>query len=71
MKNHWLWIIGCGLPILLILILPIIGIRSNVGILLYVFLCFVFSVIIMQSIHQTETNDKQKEKISVDSKENN
>jgi cell division protein FtsW (lipid II flippase) len=58
MKNHWLWmIIGCGLPLLLIFLLPVFGIKSNTGFLLFMILCFASHLFMMRDMNHT-SNDK-------------
>ena len=59
MKNHWLWmIIGCGLPLLLIFLLPVFGIKSNTGFLLFMVLCFASHLFMMRNMDHTESNNK-------------
>lgn len=59
MKNHLLWmIIGCGLPLLLIFLLPVFGIKSNMGFLLFMIVCFASHLFMMRNMDHKESDNK-------------
>lgn len=59
MKNHWFWMItGCGLPLLLIFLLPVFGIKSNMGFLLFMVVCFASHLFMMRNMDHKESDNK-------------
>ncbi len=47
MKNHWLWmIIGCGLPLLLIFLAPVLGIKGNTTLFTFIILMFAIHLLL-------------------------
>jgi len=57
MKNHWLWmIIGCGLPLFLIFLLAVFGIKSNTGFFLFMVLCFASHLFMMRNMDNQSDN---------------
>jgi hypothetical protein len=49
MRGHGLWmILGCTLPLLLVVLLPFLGISGNVGTLLFIVLMFVCHLMAMR-----------------------
>lgn len=64
MKNHGLWMMmGCALPLLLIFILPIFGVRNNISLFIFIVLMFGCHLLMMGG-HQGSHNghDERKEK---------
>jgi len=51
-------IIGCGLPLLLIFLLPLFGIQSNWGLLLFMMLCFASHLFMMRNMDHDKSNNK-------------
>ena len=46
MKNHWLWmVLGCGLPLLLIFLAPVFGIKGNLILFTFIVLMFAFHLL--------------------------
>ncbi len=63
MKNHALWmVIGCGVPLLLIFILPALGVGSGFTLFLVVILMFGGHLIMMGGHHgKHEKHEKEEE----------
>ena len=60
MKNHGLWmVIGCGLPLLLIFILPALGVRNSLSLLIFIALMFGCHLLMMRG-HHGKQHDKHK-----------
>ncbi len=51
-------IIGCGLPLLLIFLLPVFGIKSNMGFLLFMIVCFASHLFMMRNMDHKESDNK-------------
>lgn len=59
MKNHALWhMLGCALPLLLIMILPSLGVSSNVSYFIFVVLMFACHLMMFKAMgHGSEYED--------------
>ena len=70
MKNHGLWmVIGCGLPLLLIFLLPAFGIRSDISFFIFIVLMFVCHLLMMGNHHggQHGRHDDEEEEVKHES----
>jgi len=52
MKNHSLWIIiGCTLPLLLIFVLPVFGVKGGSSLFIFIILMFGCHLLMMRGHH--------------------
>lgn len=62
MNHHGLWmIIGCTLPLLLIFLLPVFGVRSDVSLFAFIILMFACHLLMMGGHHGKHAKHSNKE----------
>jgi hypothetical protein len=60
MKHHWMMIIGCVLPLILIFLLPLFGVGTGLLLFLFLILCFGLHLVMMvRGGHKHDENDKK------------